>query len=308
MVPSPIAVPPTNRTIVLPADVSCPSGLLDGRFTKQAVALLFWLKEEVVPSVPTVLSVDTATSRTNVSITASVLSTAAGGTLYCGAYRSSSLPPITRSLIKSSGYSVPVAQESVESTVHLTIRNLVAATSYNVYCHIEDALGNRGSLESVIELETVVSTPCCREIEFHETINYVTASTSIDSQYTFKYGIAAFPKVSQQLTVVAHIEDSEGNVPDGVHAYPSSATFNSGNRNNGLYRSFVIFADSSLASGGTYSVRLEATGTASSSYSVPAAQSFEVLVNANLVPGPNDVVCNIFEQWSSCYGLFRECH
>lgn len=267
-------------------DTSCATG--DVKISKHAVAISFSYREEILVSVPTVLALSVLADQTNMTVTATVLSTTAGGTLYCGAYKSSLLSTIsiTRSLVKSSGYSVAVAQQTGPTTGIVSISNLIAATNYSVYCHIEDSLANKGSVESMLEMKREVSTLCCRDITFSEVSNAVRVTTSPDSQNIFSFMIPSFPPDGYGIDVAAIIEDEDGNIPAGVSASPAVSMYNDDNRNLGLSRSIVVFADSESAIAGSYSLRLELSGDVSGSYASPESLSFRVLSNVSLISAP----------------------
>ena len=277
---------PTNGTVLLPIDSECASGGL--KLEKRAVALLFSYREETVPTVPTITSMSVAADKTNVTVTAIVTSTTAGGTIYCGAYKSSIVPSltITRSLVKSSGYFSPVVQQSGARIVDISISNLVATTNYSVFCHIEDALANKGSLASMLELKKQIFTSCCRDIVFSRVANFVRATTGPNSDYEFTYTIPSFPRDGSTLELSAIIEDENGDIAAGISISPTTGRFNDDNRNLGLSRSFVVFAESTTAQAGTYSLRLILSGSVSDKYAAPPVVTFVIVQDENLIPAP----------------------
>jgi hypothetical protein len=280
---------PSNGTIVMPTEANCVTAAGDGKITKHAVALLFSYREETVDTVPSVESMAVLVGRNDISISATVESTSAGGTLYCGAYKaeaSAASLSMSRSLVKSSGYSVPIAQQPGTTTAVITLSNLVAATNYSVYCHIEDALANKGSLADMLRLKQNVTTLCCRDIVYSRVSSVVRATPSSDAQYTYTYTIPSFPENGYGLMVDAGITDADGNTPAGITVSPANAIFNDNNRNLGLSRSIVVFASLTAASVGNYSLLLVVLGSASSHYAAPAAEIFRVVTNESLVPAP----------------------
>ena len=277
---------PSNGTIVLPTDPNCAAG--DEKITKHAVAILFYYREELVASVPTVVSMELTATKTNITVKASVLSTAAGGTLYCGAYKSSSLSAIsmTRSLVKSSGYSVPVVQLSGSTTVSVTFFNLVPATNYSVFCHIEDSLANKGSLDSMLSLQEEIETSCCKEVTFIAAPAVVRITTAPDSQYMFTYKLPAFPTDGTYINVTVTVEDDDGESPSGMSASPLMAHFSDATRHLGLSRSIVVFANALASTNETYHLRLVVSGTDGSKYKAPDKHQFTVISDETLIPAP----------------------
>ena len=277
---------PSNGTIVLPTDPNCAAG--DEKITKHAVAILFYYREELVASVPTVVSMELTATKTNITVKASVLSTAAGGMLYCGAYKSSSLSAIsmTRSLVKSSGYSVPVIQQARATTVSVTFFNLVPATNYSVFCHIEDSLANKGSLDSMLSLLEEIETSCCKEVTFIAAPAVVRITTAPDSQYMFTYKLPAFPTDGTYINVTVAVEDDDGESPSGVSASPLMAHFSDATRHLGLSRSIVVFADALASTNETYHLHLVVSGTDGSKYKAPDKHQFTVISDETLIPAP----------------------
>ena len=277
---------PTNGTIILPIDPNCATGGL--KIAKRAVALLFTYREETVATVPTITSMSVVADKTNLTVRAIVSSTTSGGTIYCGAYKSLSVPlfTVTRSLVKSSGYFSPVVQQSGATIVDISISNLVAATNYSVFCHIEDALANKGSLSAMLQLKKQIFTTCCRDIVFSKVTNFVRSSTTPNSDYVFTYVIPSFPKDGSILELSPVMEDANGTIATGILVSPAIGRYSDDNRNLGLSRSFVVFADSVTAVSGTYSLKLMLSGSVSGKYAAPAEEYFQLVADENLVPAP----------------------
>jgi hypothetical protein len=52
-----------------------------------------------------------------------------------------------------SGFLVPVASSNGEVIVDVSMLNFIPATEYKLSCHVENTLGNRGSVESMLKLQ-----------------------------------------------------------------------------------------------------------------------------------------------------------
>lgn len=279
---SPRCSDPAHGIVSLPENTACTSGM--GKITKFSVAILFYNRDYAYISVPTIVAMSLTPTTYSIVVKASILSTYAGGTLYCRPYQTSTykLSSVTGSFIKTGGFStpIPIARDDVLQ-ITLPLTDLVAARNYSVYCYVEDAFGNGATRSDVLASKKLMSTSCCRNIALTSSPSTVVKQSA--ESYVFRYSISAYPVASS--LVVTPLFYRGGTIVTNIVATPSSHTFTNSNRNLGSSRSFTVSVTNSAALG-DYSMVLSLSGSAANKYAEPKPQTFKVVEMASPVTVP----------------------
>ena len=273
---------PANGVIALPEASYCHNEH-PHNVTKFSVAVLFYNREYVYDSVPKIVNMSLTTSQQTITVNASVLSTYAGGTLYCRPYRTSrySMASVTGSFIKAGGFSTPIriARDDIVE-ISMVLTDLVASRDYTVFCYIEDAFGNGGTKKDILASKRQVRTACCRGIVLTESPSSVKKGHSA----FFTYSIPTFPSSETALTVTVGFYRNGVKIAN-IAASPGTHTYSTKNRHAGLSRRFSIVVSSGAAFG-EYSLVLSLSGSASSLYQPPPPFLFVLLNESSVLPAP----------------------
>ena len=215
---------------------------------KHAVAIVFSSHEKVKFTVPSIDSIQLSAFKNSIRVTAYTHSSA-GGTLYCDAFNTllvTDESSITRSALRTKGYAVPVlgSQDDAPLQANVTVMELVSASEYAVYCHVEDTAGNKASQDDLILTKSVVTTLCCRRVLFTQVSKYLTASTNLET-VQFAYRIPFLPEDGLELTITPHLARNGGGY-ENINILPKSYTFSTRNKNLGKSRKFALSAPLSV--------------------------------------------------------------
>ena len=263
---------PANGIIALPEASSCNTG--QDAVTKYSIAVLFYNRDYIYHSVPIVLNISLAASSQSITVNATVLSTYAGGTLYCRPYRTSrySLSFVTGSFIKAGGYSAPIqiARDDIVN-INMVMTDLVASRDYTMFCYVEDAFGNGGTRADIIGSKRQVTTACCRDVVFTD------SPSSLKREFSaiFSYTIPVYPASETSLTIAAAFYRN-GTAVTGITVVPSHHIYTGTNRNLGASRSFRVSVSAEVALG-EYILVLSLSGSASSIYQAPPSFTVQML-------------------------------
>ena len=263
---------PASGVVALPEASSCTPR--ESEVTKFSVVVSFHYREYVYGSVPKIVNMSLTSSSQTITVTASILSTYAGGTLYCRPYRTArySMASVTGSFIRAGGFSTPIriARDDIVE-INMVLTDLVASRDYTVFCYVTDAFGNGGTQADVLASKRQIQTACCRGIMLTGSPSSVKKGTSA----YFAYSIPVFPAITATLTVSAMFYRN-GTADTSITAVPLSFTFSANNRHVGLSRRFGI-AISANAPLGEYTLVLVLSGSAANLYQAPPPFSFQHL-------------------------------
>lgn len=284
---------PKNGTLSLPVNDSCFDWEWDSRITKHAVAISFSSQDKIRLTVPSVENLRLTPFKNKIVVSAVTRSTE-GGTWYCNAFNTlqyTGTSFLSRSLLRTKGFASPVvgSQSGDPLELNITITNLVAASNYAVYCHVEDTSGYKASYDSMILTKTLTTTKCCRNIKMTKVSKYLTASETLQT-VRFGYNIPSFPESGLSVTVTPYITHSSNAFASLINVKPKSFTFTSNNKNLGRSRSFVLSAPLSTPDG-DYALHFNVSDEATKSslrfkYLAPSPIGFEVLGGSSPLPPP----------------------
>ena len=173
-----------------------------------------------------------------------------------------------------------------DTTVLLTIANLLALTHYVTFCYIETAQGVGNTQSEVQDSRQEHSTPCCKSIVFtnapavlYGNVNNYTPAQS--SQYVFSYTLTAAP--SEVLRVIPVFSTTTGvDMNCVISVLPANVTFNAVSSPTA---SFVIAINESTFSTGDYVITMLITGVSSDEYSA-VSRNVRILASSEAAPAP----------------------
>ena len=285
---------PKNGTFSLPGVESCYDWEWDGRITKHAVAIIFSSQEKVKFTVPSIADSHYSVLDNGIRVTAYTHSSS-GGTIYCNAYKTDQYPDssfISRSLLRTNGVAAPIqgSQDDAPLEVNITISELIAASEYAVYCHVEDSLGNQASFDDLVSTRSIVYTPCCRNIKYTKISKYLTASANLETvRFSFKF--PSSPEQGLELTVKPYITHDSNGFSPLINVLPPSFTITRNNKKLGKVRSFALSSPLSVPDG-QYWLHLNVSEKGDNSsftnrYEGPAAIAVEVIGGSSPLPPPS---------------------
>ena len=202
------------------------------------------------------------------------------GTLYCIAHRSPTVLVSTSSIVSAGFFSNYVVNRE---TATVTINTgLNALTLYNVYCYIENVLGNGNTLAEARATKLGVTTACCHTLSFTTAPFYVFATSDKAAGYPWSYALSAAP--ASAITITPKITFANGTaVSDAaLSTRPRSTNFVAG---ASLLQSSFIFISSIDNFGGKFKVTMQYTGASKDEY-FAVSKDFEVLAAAAIRPAP----------------------
>ena len=159
-----------------------------------------------------------------------------GGKFYCAAIDIFSDTIMSIDKIKLLGESITYSQSSLYRSVegrviNVLIKNVVPATSYNVYCMGEDSNGNTDTWTVLERLRQSVRTTCCRNIKYLNAPSFVYGEIEayvdgVDNPKSFVYSYSIQIDPGAIITVYPMLFDlTEALVVATTTISPSSATF-----------------------------------------------------------------------------------
>ena len=213
-----------------------------------------------VETIPTILDVSLdsntagALAERQVTLAVNITSHAPGARLACAPFSEDEVAPQTGGTVLSHSlaYTAEYTMAKTLNEIHVgVITNLIPGTTYDIYCYVEDALGNTMSDEDLqIQSPLVISTECCRSIDFTNRPSAVFGNVSLKyevagvdrTEYVFEYELETSPEDTVFVTPVI-----TGNFSEGVTVLPASATFLNSSARNELTGTFVIICDDAYA-------------------------------------------------------------
>ena len=194
------------------------------------------------------------------------------GYVYCAAFTTSSSVNITTvGTIKQSGsYDLYELTSDTNSaaTSTITITDLHALTSYDVYCYTETSFGTELPLVLARKTKTVVTTACCKSIGYTNKPAYVYSSVSKynflteQSKFLFEYELDASPSDAVTITPILY-NDSVLVGSTDITFTPASTTITSSS--SSLDGSFYLHS-SDDSFNGVYTLVLNIIGSSASEY------------------------------------------
>ena len=194
------------------------------------------------------------------------------GYVYCAAFTTSSSVNITTvGTIKQSGsYDLYELTSDTNSAVSstITIDDLQALTSYDVYCYTETSSGIELPLVLARKTKTVVTTACCKSIGYTNKPAYVYSSVSKynflteQSKFLFEYELDALPSDAVTITPILYNDSVLVGSAD-ITFTPASTTITSSS--SSLDGSFYLHS-SDDSFNGVYTLVLNITGSSASEY------------------------------------------
>ena len=283
---------PKNGTVSLPLNASCFDWESDNRITKHAVAISFSSHERVKFTVPSVEFIRLTPLTNSIVVMAGTLSSN-GGMLYCKAYRPEikDVSTITRSELRMQGFSTLIPKSEGDSPVesNVSIPELIAASTYEVYCHVEDTAGNMASLDDMFLTRTTTNTLCCRDIKFDKVSKYVTASANPEN-FRFQFSLPSIPESGLEVTVTPYVLHESNDYASLINILPKKFTFSTNTQSRGKSRVFALSSPLAVPSS-IYSLHLNVSEHAVNSsllrkYLPPAPRVLEVLGGSSALPPP----------------------
>ena len=283
---------PKNGTVSLPLNASCFDWEWDYRITKHAVAISISSHERVKFTVPSVEFIRLTPLKNSIVVMAGTLSSN-GGMLYCKAYRPEikDTSTITRSELRMQGFSTLIPKSEGDSPVesNVSIPELIAASTYEVYCHVEDTAGNMASLDDMFLTRTTTNTLCCRDIKFDKVSKYVTASANPEN-FRFQFSLPSIPESGLEVTVTPYVLHESNDYASLINILPKKFSFSTNTQSRGKSRVFALSAPLAVPSG-IYSLHLNVSEHAVNSsllgkYLPPAPRVLEVLGGSSALPPP----------------------
>ena len=196
------------HTIVLGSSLLCGAGV---KYTKATTLMGVTQSALAPPTVPVTNYVVLSAEKNNITATVNVTAFAPGGTLYCAAFISAKLPASGLASVGDVKNSPSVVTSSFSLTQtstfveFITIKKLVAASTYTVFCYAEDSIGNGQNKADVIALNQTITTACCRSVSMTNTPAYIYDSASSlkgvnPLQITFSFSLGSAPSQTLILT------------------------------------------------------------------------------------------------------------
>ena len=283
---------PKNGTVSLPLNASCFDWESDNRITKHAVAISFSSHERVKFTVPSVEFIRLTPLKNSIVVMAGTLSSN-GGMLYCKAYRPEirDVSTVTRSELRMQGFSTLIPKSEGDSPVesNVSIPELIAASTYEVYCHVEDTAGNMASLDDMFLTRTTTNTLCCRDIKFDKVSKYVTASANPEN-FRFQFSLPSIPESGLEVTVTPYVLHESNDYASLINILPKKFTFSTNTQSRGKSRVFALSSPLAVPNS-IYSLHLNVSEHAVNSsllrkYLPPAPRVLEVLGGSSALPPP----------------------
>lgn len=233
----------------------------------------------VVPQISSALTaVSSASSALTVALQFSASPTFSG-TVYCTAsidslntLSSSSLQNTLR--IQGSSVSYTVGQISIS----VSVGSLTPSSTYYIYCMVQNSIGILTDASDIRNQVVTASTLCCKGASFVSTPSFIyTSPTSAQiSSSVFQFSLDHLPSQSVVVTPSVFLD---GSTATTFTSSPTSISFTSASSSK--TSSFLLSGSVT----GSYSVRLEFSGTSSSEFSTSSSVSFS-LVSSSTVPAP----------------------
>jgi hypothetical protein len=159
----------TTSVIVGSCSTSCLSTRLNalGWFSSLEFG---YTTQKLYPLIRAPLLVNSVTSST-----ASVLvNVSSGGRVYCAAFPSIGSQVTSTAQVKLNGYKSDAQRGAGNYSV--VVKNLVASSSYFVYCYTEDYTGHQMTLADMLQTRIPAQTGCCRKLTFTALASRMSAS------------------------------------------------------------------------------------------------------------------------------------
>jgi hypothetical protein len=170
-----------------------------------------------------------------------------------------------------------------QSDVSLAINNLVALSTYNVYCTVINVLQNTLPLVDVQHGMQQINTTCCRVLSFTKAPYYIYTTPEKASSYQYTYVLTSRPSREVTVTPVLYDAITKLPVPAAIMGVrPASATFTASSAL--LQSSFIVVSLKDFVAG-NFLVKMEFSGLSRNEFS-PASTEFVGLAAAAIKPAP----------------------
>ena len=190
--------------------------------------------------------------------------------------------------------------DGVNGTASLTIGNLDAATTYDVYCLTQSLEGVMGTLETALDGRVTTTTQCCKDINIVLTTSEYIEGTVVANALTVDVG----SRPIRQVTLTITATDSDG--VDHTFFVPRQLELDSTSAGTALSRSFTFMSPDDSWNRRPYNLSVTISGHSAFQYSLSHTGDMSFRINPfdQPLPPPSQLAARFSNSLTQVYITF----